>query len=308
MTPEEQYNALVVERDVASDNITNINNQMSQISNVLKSYVNATPEQQDRVKPYLQQVIDKYNSLKEQRAQEEDRWSIAQNTLNHYQQAVQPQQVTTVSNRSRNYVSPNTNTVVTPEPEVVETPAREPITVTSVSQLPANIQRIQNVNNWMPWTLSQGQGTTFWEYAGNVWQWITENVSPTTWVYQNNSRAPGYNVWRTIGNAVIPVTTAVWAWLSPSTFWVGEGAVDSAKNALFQSNVNKVTNIPSQPYTTNPSNIQIKWTSPNNLPQYYTAPSKAPTVNVLRSNPSNISITPTSLTRFRIPNNPVSLY
>ena len=314
MTPEEQYNALVMERDIANDNIVDINNQISKITDVLKAYTNATPEQQNAAKPYLQQVLDKYNDLKIQRAQQEDRWGVAQNALNNYQASVQQQTSTTPVKRiSNNVITPEAvvipSTTETPITETViaETPATsttvKPVVVNDVSQLPENIQKIYYTNNGRNWTLTQWKWISTMDYLGNVAQWVMENINPQTWVYQNNSRAPWYNLWRKIGNAVVPVA---WALGAQYLVWPNTSAEDAALNSLFKSNVNKVTNIPSTSYTTSPSNIPIKWTSPSNLPKYFTTSSKAPIPNLWSSNPSNIAITPTSLTKFAIPT-PVTL-
>lgn len=308
MTPEEQYNALIVERDIANDNYAQLADRYNKYKNLFETYVNATPEQQARAAGAMRQAMDEYNRIRLDMYTAEDRIQQAQNALNAFN--TQPAQQQTTTPWNRRVVKP-TPTVV--EPTVEETvvywdPVREPIIVKDQSQLPENIQRIIANQPGSPFgELSQGEWISAWDYLSNVYQWWKENINPQTWVYQNNSRAPWYNLWRKLWNATIPLMVMGWAWASPSTFWVWEWALDSAKNALFRSNVNRVTNIPSTNYTTNPSNIPIKWTSPSNLPRYYTAPSNAPTVNVLRSNPSNISITPTSLTRFRIPNNPVSL-
>lgn len=303
MTPEEQYNALIVERDIANDNYAQLADRYNKYKNLFETYVNATPEQQARAAGTIRQAIDDYNQIRLDMYTAENRIQQAQNALNAFN--VQPVQQQTVApwNRRPAVVEPTVEETVT-----YWDPVREYITIKDPSQLPENIQRMVANQPGSPFgELSQGEWISAWDYLSNVYQWWKENINPQTWVYQNNSRAPWYNLWRKLWNATIPLAVMGWAWASPSTFWVWEWALDSAKNALFRSNVNRVTNIPSTNYTTSPSNIPIKWTSPSNLPRYYTAPSNAPTVNVLRSNPSNISITPTSLTRFRIPNNPVSL-
>ena len=289
MTPEEQYNALVMERDIANDNIVNINNEISKIVDVLEAYKSAAPEQQEAAKPYLQEVVDKYENLKAQRAQQEDRWGIAQNALNNYQAPVEEPVVQVVRRPS-----PTPTPTPTPTPEVPDTI----LDIRNFDQWPEAAKQAYYLKNGKPWTLTEGEGTSVGDYLGNVWQWFTENINPTTWVYQNNSRAPGYNVWRKLGNAFIPV-----AWMLGAQYLVGPNvwAEEAAKTALFRSNVNKVTNIPAPNYTASPSNIPIKWTSASNLPKYTTAPSRAPVPNLWRSNPSNIKITPTSLTKFRIP-------
>lgn len=308
MTPEEQYNALIVERDIANDNYAQLADRYNKYKNLFETYVNATPEQQARAAGAMRQAMDEYNRIRLDMYTAEDRIQQAQNALNAFN--VQPVQQQTTAPWNRRVTEPSPAVV---EPTIEETvtywdPVREYITIKDPSQLPENIQRMVANQPGSPFgELSQGEWISAWDYLSNVYQWWKENINPQTWVYQNNSRAPWYNLWRKLWNATIPLAVMGWTWASPSTFWVWEWALDSAKNALFRSNVNRVTNIPSTNYTTNPSNIPIKWTSPSNLPRYYTAPSNAPTVNVLRSNPSNISITPTSLTRFRIPNNPVSL-
>ena len=155
---------------------------------------------------------------------------------------------------------------------------------------------------WNPfWTLTEGEGTSVGDYLGNVAQWFVENISPTTWVYQNNSRAPGYNVWRTLWNAFIPVT---------AMFSAGTLAWPDPRVTTFYNNVGNITKnmAPTPTYTANPSNIPIRWTSASNLPKYTTAPSRAPVPNLWSKNPSNIEITPTSLTKFKIPGPSVSLY
>lgn len=329
MTPEEQYNALVVERDIANDNYAALADRYNRYQKIFQSYSNATPEQQQRAGWLMQTALDDFNQLKLDMYAAEDRIQQAQNALNAFNAQSVQQQVTTPDwGQRRRVVStpigaeeaehivqlsnePYDMNFQTETPLTTSTtwdPIREYIAVKDLSQLPENVQRMVANQPGSPFgELSQGEWTSAWDYLSNVYQWWKENINPQTWVYQNSSRAPWYNLWRKLWNATIPLMVMGWAWVSPSTFWVGEWALNSAKNALFRSNVNKVTNIPSTNYTTNPSNIPIKWTSSSNLPRYYTAPSNAPTVNVLRSNPSNISITPTSLTRFRIPNNPVSL-
>ena len=302
MTPEEQYNALVVEKDIANDNYAALANKYNRYQRIFQSYSNATPEQQQRASWLMQTALDNFNQLKLDMYAAEDRIQQAQNALNAFNS--QPVQQQATASWNRRVVKPAPTVV---EPAVEETvtywdPIREYITVKDPSQLPENIQRIVANQPGSPFgELSQGKWISAWDYLSNVYQWWKENINPQTWVYQNNSRAPWYNLWRKLWNATIPLAVMGWAWASPSTFWVGEWALDSAKNALFRSNVNRVTNIPSTNYTTNPSNIPIKWTSPSNLPKYTTAPSNAPVPNLWRSNPSNISITPTSLTRFSIP-------
>lgn len=308
MTPEEQYNALIVERDIANDNYAQLADRYNKYKNLFETYVNATPEQQARVAGAMRQAMDEYNRIRLNMYAAEDRIQQAQNALNAFNSQPVQQQATAPWNRRVVESVPAVAEPTVEETVVYWDPVREPIIVKDPSQLPENIQRIVANQPGSPFgELSQGEWISAWDYLSNIYQWWKENINPQTWVYQNNSRAPWYNLWRKLWNATIPLMVMGWAWASPSTFWVWEWALDSAKNALFRSNVNRVTNIPSTNYTTNPSNIPIKWTSPSNLPRYYTAPSSAPTVNVLRSNPSNISITPTSLTRFRIPNNPVSL-
>lgn len=302
MTPEEQYNALVVERDIANDNYAALADKYNRYQRIFQSYSNATPEQQQRASWLMQTALDDFNQLKLDMYAAEDRIQQAQSALNAFNS--QPAQQQTAASWNRRVIN-HAPTVV--EPTIEETvtywdPIREYITVKDPSQLPENIQRMVANQPGSPFgELSQGEWTSAWDYLSNVYQWWKENINPQTWVYQNNSRTPWYNLWRRLWNATIPLTVMGWAWTSPSTFWVGEWALDSAKNALFRSNVNRVTNIPSTNYTANPSNIPIKWTSPSNLPRYTTAPSSAPVPNLWRSNPSNISITPTSLTRFSIP-------
>ena len=305
MPTQEELNAAQVELDIANDNYAKMADRYNKYQKVFQSYANASPEVQARAKWAMQEALADFEQLKLNMYAAEDRIQQAQNTVNNYNEIIANQPVQTTAPWGRRQIPTTTNEI---SPEVITTPEATVISETSQRGEPVILstgfvpsQSMINTQTWLPWTLSAGEWVTAWEYLGNMWQWIKENVNPTTWVYQNNSRAPGYNLWRKIWNAVIPVSVAAWTRLSPSTFWVNTSAVDNAKNALFQSNVNKVTNIPSQPYTTNPSNISIKWTSPSNLPKYYTAPSNAPTVNVLRTNPSNIAITPTSMTRFTIP-------
>lgn len=323
MTPEEQYNALVVERDIANDNYAALANKYNRYQRIFQSYSNATPEQQQRASWLMQTALDNFNQLKLDMYAAEDRIQQAQNALNAFNsQPVQQQATASAWGQRRRATStpieaegpehivqlsnePYDMNFQTETPLTTSTtwdPIREYIAVKDLSQLPENVQRMVANQPGSPFgELSQGKWVSAWDYLSNVYQWWKENINPQTWVYQNNSRAPWYNLWRKLWNATIPLAVMGWAWASPSTFWVGEWALDSAKNALFRSNVNRVTNIPSTNYTTNPSNIPIKWTSPSNLPKYTTAPSNAPVPNLWRSNPSNISITPTSLTRFSIP-------
>lgn len=277
-----------------------MNQYYNAIKKVSDAMSNASDDQREKIANMLSPLIQWYRTAERERGSAEDKYWQHINNINEYK-ALDVAQQPTQWRAQRETITP-------PDPETIIENGSTWWPIVIPTQVPEGAQKIIANQPWNPFgSITEWQWISTADYLNNVYQWWSENINPQTWVYQNNSRAPWYNLWRKLWNATIPLAVMGWTWVSPSTFWVNEGALDNAKSALFRSNINKLTNAPSQPYTVNPSNIPIKRTSPSNLPRYYTAPSNAPTINVLRSNPSNIAITPTSMTRFTIPGPSITL-
>lgn len=63
---QEEFNAIALENQVATDNYNNIKNRLNKINEVAQAYANATPEQQAKARWAMEQVLTEYNTLKQQ--------------------------------------------------------------------------------------------------------------------------------------------------------------------------------------------------------------------------------------------------
>ena len=150
----EQLMNIQVDRQRLSD----IDREMQQISNLAREYINATPEQRDRVnKTDLMAVLNRYNNLKQERLWLQE--TVVANEMEYQralqeQQAVQPQ---TYGTRRRAVNIPNNNFEVTyPESTAqrIVTPWEQMLnnSVYTAGQTNVNPQ-ITNMQNLQPnWT------------------------------------------------------------------------------------------------------------------------------------------------------------
>lgn len=259
MPTQEEYNQAQVELDIANDNYAATQDKINKYNEIFKAFKNASPETQAKAEAswLMQRALDDYNSLKAQQYVNEDRINVAQNRMNTYREAAAAQYIAAQQAASGWRTKRRVIKEDRQWPEVIVnedwwTPIyndkweivwwqwpienlNRPITL----QWPDNTvrytsnfvpnQSMINAQLWAPWTLSQWKWTTAWEYLWNVWQGITENINPSTRVYQNNSRAPWYNLWRTIWNAVIPLTAMYWS----STLWPSQGWSSNVVNPWY---------------------------------------------------------------------------
>ena len=91
MTPEEQYNALVTEKNIAEDNVNRINRDIEKYVKVIEGYSKLDAATQEKMAPQMQQVLERYNNLKNERYAQEDRYWVALNNINNYQAQAQAQ-------------------------------------------------------------------------------------------------------------------------------------------------------------------------------------------------------------------------
>lgn len=185
MTPEEQYNALVTEKNIAEDNVNRINRDIEKYVKVIEGYSKLDAAAQERMAPQMQQVLERYNNLKNERYAQEDRYWVAVNNINNYQAQAQAQA------------------------QVQQTPTRAPWTRRKI-EVPTEPYPVQSLPNWQirmsDWSIvggvtpaprtqpttqptTQPSASTF-KNASNgfiewMWEWVYDNVGRPMWKFFN---------------------------------------------------------------------------------------------------------------------------
>lgn len=130
MPTQEQINAANVELQIANDNYAALANKYNRYQEAFKTYANATPEQQERARWAMQNLLNSYNQLRLDMYAAEDRINQAQNAVNNLNTYVVPQSPSRGGGQRRRQV------VV---PEVVVGPIETPQEVINMqNRLPQN--------------------------------------------------------------------------------------------------------------------------------------------------------------------------
>lgn len=91
MPTQEQINATNVELQIANDNYAALANKYNRYQEAFKTYANATPEQQERARWAMQNLLNSYNQLRLDMYAAEDRINQAQSAVNNLNTYVAPQ-------------------------------------------------------------------------------------------------------------------------------------------------------------------------------------------------------------------------
>lgn len=125
MPTEEQINAANVELQIANDNYAALANKYNRYQEAFKTYANATPEQQERARWAMQNLLNSYNQLRLDMYAAEDRINQAQSAINNLNTYVAPQSPSRGGGqRRRQVIVPEVvvEPIETPQEVVVETP------------------------------------------------------------------------------------------------------------------------------------------------------------------------------------------
>lgn len=106
MPTEEQINAANVELQIANDNYAALANKYNRYQEAFKTYANATPEQQERARWAMQNLLNSYNQLRLDMYAAEDRINQAQSAINNLNTYVAPQSPSRGGGQRRRQVIP----------------------------------------------------------------------------------------------------------------------------------------------------------------------------------------------------------
>lgn len=166
---QEEFNAIALENQVATDNYNNIKNRLNKINEVAQAYANATPEQQAKARWAMEQVLTEYNTLKQQ---QQDAFARLNTSSDNYTRALalmnQPAPTpaqTWAWQRRRVISNPTVNPNITPSVN---------ITPNVWVYWPGSVAPTPTVSGWSTWPSDLYNGTV--GFRNGIQKWVWDNM------------------------------------------------------------------------------------------------------------------------------------